>query len=168
MFVPFSTLPDESRVWVFQANRRLTREESALAAERLRTFTDEWSVHGSPLRTSFRIEFDQFIILAADESAQNASGCSIDSSVRVLKSVEQALGIQLFERNLVAFKKAEEVMMLPVKELKQNFMDGILTEDTLTFNNLVPTKSAFEKEWITPAGATWLKRYMRDPLAKVD
>lgn len=167
MFVPFTSLPAATRIWVFQANRPFTTDELQMAEKQLRAFTDEWAVHGSPLDTSFAIKYHQFIVLAADESHQSASGCSIDSSVRVLKAIEQSTGVQLFDRTLVAFKRGEQVVLFPLQQLKQKFAEGILNEDSLTFNNLVSTKGAFEKEWLVPAGETWLKRYLTNPLAKV-
>lgn len=167
MFVPFESLPPASRVWVFQASHPFTAHLSGVH-ERLKAFTEEWSVHGMPLDTSYTVAFDQFIILAADESAQSASGCSIDSSVHALKSIEQAFGVSLFDRNLVAFKTDTGVMTLPLQELKQKFSEGILNGDSLTFNNLVSTKAEFQNRWIVPASETWLKRYMARPLAKVD
>lgn len=167
MFIPFTNLPAASRIWIFQASRALTAGELAGVESKLRGFCEEWAVHGLPLETSFTVKFDQFIVLAADEGRQSASGCSIDSSVRVLKDIEQFLGIQLFERNQVAFKTEKGILFVPFQELKQKFQAGILKEDTLTFNNLVDTKAAFEKNWLVPAGETWVKRYIPNPLAKV-
>ena len=167
MFVPFESLPATSRVWIFQADRPLTADEMPVVEVRLRQFTDEWAVHGTPFDTSYLIRFNQFIILAADESRQNASGCSIDSSVRVLKEIEGLLGVQLFNRNLIAFKSGDNVVLIPLNELKQNFQSGILNEGTLTFNNLVSVKGDLETSWLVPAGETWVKRYIPNTLAKV-
>ena len=167
MFVPFQELPRSSRIWVFQANRPFTVEEERVAGIRLRQFTEEWMVHGSPFDTSYSIRFSQFIVLAADESTQGASGCSIDSSVRVLKELEKVLRIDLFDRNLVAFLIDERVQLVPLGELKQKFQDGMLNQDTLSFNNLVTTVEDLDERWLVPAGQTWLKRYMANPLAKV-
>ena len=120
-----------------------------------------------PLNTSFRIDFNQFIVLAADESEHTASGCSIDSSVRVLKELEERLDLTLMDRNRVVFKKGEALLTLPLAEVKENFSNGILSEDTLTFNNLVKTKAELEREWLVPARQTWVRRYIPNPLAKV-
>jgi hypothetical protein len=168
MYIPFESLPSSSRIWIFQSNRPFTAKEVELLTARLRTFTDEWNVHGMPLNTSFKVSHNQFIILAADESQQSASGCSIDSSVRTLKEIEQSLGLELFDRNLVAFKKENTVLTIPLSQLKENFASGILEEGTLTFYNLVNTKAQLENDWLVPAKATWLKRYISNPLAKVN
>lgn len=167
MFVPFETLPQTSRIWIFQADRSFSSQEAKVVDRMLREFTDEWAVHGTPIETSYSIQHDQFIILAADERQQAASGCSIDSSVRVLKNVEQLLGIKLFSRDFVAFLVDDKVEVVALKELKEKFGSGILNDHSLTFNNLVNTKGDLAKGWVVRAGETWLRRYMPNPLAKV-
>jgi hypothetical protein len=167
MLVSFESLPANARVWVFQANRPFSERELEVISSRLQSFTEQWNVHGIPLNTSYRIAFNQFIVLAADESQQAASGCSIDSSVRVLKELEEMLDVNLFDRNRVVFKRADSFATFTLSEIKQNFLNGILSEDTLTFNNLVKTKAELESQWLVPAGQSWVRRYIPNPLAKV-
>ena len=167
MFVPFESLPPTARIWIFQAKRPFTDQETEIIIGRLRSFTSEWNVHGKPLEASFQIEFRQFIVLAADERGGTASGCSIDSSMRALKEVEQSLGLSLFDRDQIAFKTPKGIVTIPLAKLKENFANGIIGEDTLTFYNLVNTKTQLEHEWLVPAKDTWLKRYITNPLAKV-
>lgn len=167
MFVPFSSLPPSARVWIFQSNRPFGPDEMAFAEGNLRQFTDGWTVHGAPLNASFTIEHHQFIVLAADESHASASGCSIDSSVRALKEIEQSVGIDLFDRSHAAFMIGNKVQLIPVSKLKEKFGDGTLNSDSLTFNNLVNTKSALSESWLAPAASTWLKRYLPAELLKV-
>jgi hypothetical protein len=167
MFVLFDSLPPTSRIWIFQSNRPFSETELEHVEETLRGFSEGWAAHGSPLKTSFAVKFNQFIILAADETHEAPSGCSIDSSVRTLKSLEQALGVQLFDRNKIAFRSGDTISLIATQQLKQKFHDGTLNEGTLTFNNLVDTKSALDKDWIVPAGNTWLRRYIPNELVKV-
>lgn len=168
MFVPFESIASDARIWIFQSSRPFTADESRIVESRLRHFTDDWAAHGQPLKTSFKLEHNQFIILAADEDHQGASGCSIDSSVRELKELERMLGIDLFDRNLVAFKDGEQILLVHLQQLKEKFGDGTLKADSFTFNNLVGTKLDFEKNWIVPASRTWLKRYIPNQLANVE
>lgn len=167
MFILFENLPSKARVWVFQSNRPFTSEELGMAEAKLHEFTQSWAVHGAPFNTSYRIAYNQFIILGADETQQNASGCSIDSSVRVLKELEQVFSLELFDRSRAAFWVNEAVMLVPLQDLKQKFQDGTLNHETLAFNNLVQTKKDLDESWLAPAGQTWLKRYISNPLAKV-
>jgi hypothetical protein len=166
MFVPFASISPESRIWIFQAERAMSSEELQIVEEKLRAFTESWAAHGEPLKTSFTVKFDQFIILAADEDHHSPSGCSIDSSFRVLKEIEGMTGIPLFDRNLVAFMVDDQVMLIPLRDLKEKFAAGILKQDTLSFNNLISIKAELDAKWLVPARETWLKRYILDELVK--
>lgn len=166
MFVPFSQLPPEARVWIFQSDRPFSAAACEGIQSRLKAFTDEWAVHGIPMNTSFQILHDHFIVLAADETQQAASGCSIDSSVRVLKEIEQTFGVNLFERTNVAFSTGGSVQLFPLASMKEKFASGVLNEESLTFNNLVNTKADLEARWLVRAGDTWLRRYLPKPLEK--
>lgn len=160
MFVPFESIPSTSRVWIFQSGRKLSQEEKTIISGQLKLFTEEWAAHGQPLMASFDIPYDRFIILAADEGFNAPSGCSIDASIRVIKEIENQLQLDLFNREQVAFKKDDEVLVIPLQNLRQKYREGSWNEKTLTFNNLVNVKGRLGEEWIIPAGNTWLKRYV--------
>lgn len=160
MFIPFDSLPDHARLWIYQANRPVTNSEKNIISDALLAFTQQWLVHGEPMMASYAIYHDQFLILAADEGYNAASGCSIDGSVRALKTLGEQLHIDFFDRGTVAFKKENQLVLIPVASLKNAGKEGIWSEDTLTFNNLVATKGDFETGWIVRAGDTWLKRYI--------
>lgn len=160
MFIPFESLPSHARLWIYQANRRVTNSEKDIISNALMAFTQQWLVHGEPMMASYALLHDQFIVLAADEGYNAASGCSIDGSVRTLKTLGEQLNIDFLERGTVAFKKENEVVLIPVSTLKQKSQEGFWDEGTLTFNNLVSNKAEFETNWIVPAGDTWLKRYI--------
>jgi hypothetical protein len=160
MFVPFETLADHSRLWVYQAERKLSSSETDIISRELLTFTEQWLVHGQPMKASFKIYHDQFLLLAADEGYNTASGCSIDGSVRLLKDLGRQIGVDFLDRGHVAFKKNDEILTVPVSSLKQKSMDGFWTKDTLVFNNLINVKSDINRAWILPAGETWLRRYL--------
>ena len=159
MFVPFESISPKSRIWIYQSDRKLTDAEKTIMNDLLGSFTNTWAAHGEPLRTSFDIRYDHFIILAADEDFNSASGCSIDGSVRVIKEIEQRVGIQLFDRQKVAFLKNNVITTMTLSELKQKYLEGIWNESTPAFNNLVSIKGQLDSDWIVPAGKTWLKRY---------
>jgi hypothetical protein len=157
MYLPFESMPGHSRVWIYQANRRLTTQEGDYLVKGLRNLCDQWAAHGVPLRTSYTFQFGQFIILAVDDGA---SGCSIDDSVHQLQGFQQKLGIDLFDRSQVAFRQADQIVLHPLKELKHLFEGRTLTADTIAFNNLVSTKDEWEKQWQAPVRESWLSRHL--------
>ena len=167
MYIPFEQLPANSRVWVYQADRAFSFEEEKIIAQSLTRFCADWVAHGNPLRTSFRIEYRQFVILSVDESSAGASGCSIDGSVRVLKELGARLTIDFFDRTRVAFLINGEIETHPLSQLGVLFESARLKPSTQVFNNLVATKSAWEKTWEVTAENSWLVKYFpKDALSQ--
>jgi hypothetical protein len=160
MFAPFDVLEDSARIWIYQAGRKFTLEEKNTISDTLRAFTHSWVAHGNPLKTSFTILYDQFIVLAADENFNEASGCSIDSSVRVIRQLDEQFSLSLFDRTKIGFLKGEQVEMIPLNELSRAIAEGRWKDNSMFFNNVIGTKGQLKNGWIIPANETWLKRYL--------
>jgi hypothetical protein len=160
MYAPFDTLADSARIWIYQSGRKFTHTEKSTISEVLSTFTHAWVAHGNPLKTSFTILQDQFIVLAADENFNEASGCSIDSSVRVIRQIDQQFSLNLFDRTKVAFLIRDQIEILPLNELPAALSRRQWNQKTLVFNNVVETKGDLKTNWIVQADQTWLKRYL--------
>jgi len=160
MHIPFSALPDHSRLWIYQSNRKLTSTDISIISQALLSFTQQWSAHGDPLMTSFEIKLDQFIVLAANERHVPASGCSIDGAVRAIKDLGERLDIDFFDRTAIAFYLDERVKLIPMTALKKHFSDGSLNQDSQFINLLVPSKEDLEKGLLVPVSQTWLRRYL--------
>lgn len=160
MYLPFDILPEHSRIWIYQASRPLNSSEVTIISDELTAFTNGWSAHGIPLQSSFDIRFNQFVILAADENVQEASGCSIDDSVRKVKQLEQKINVDLFDRKCIAFLKDRDVITVPMNNLKEEYNRGVWDGGTLVFNNVITRKAELKTGWLVPAEITWLKRYL--------
>lgn len=167
MLVPFDTLPNHARVWVYQSNRAFQPREEEQLALALASFCHSWAAHQVPLRASFHVSYHHFIVLAADETLQPASGCSIDSSVQMLQRVQQPLGLDLFDRRQAAFLVDGAVVLHPVAQVAKQLAAGTLQESTLYFNNLVADMGSWRNEWLQPIGRSWLQRYLTKPLTRV-
>jgi hypothetical protein len=167
MFIPFETLSPSSRMWIYQSDKELSKEGVALAESFLRDYCDQWAAHGNPLKASFDIRYNRFIIMGVDETQNSASGCSIDDSVRAVKHISQKTGLDFFNREVIAFKKGDHIVTINLKDLKDAFSKGLWDETTLVFNNMIATKADLDTKWIVPAATTWLKRYLSTNTIKV-
>jgi hypothetical protein len=147
-----------SRVWVYQSNRLFSLSEAFEVEEMLNDFTKNWQSHGAPIKGAAWLFFGQFIILMADESATGVSGCSTDTSVRLIKDMEKKFGISLFDRMTLAFVLKDKVELLPMSQLPYAAENGFINKDTLYFNNLVQTKEELENNWIIPISESWLAK----------
>ena len=94
----FKGLPDHSRVWVYQADRFFTEAEEAIVEKQLDYFIHGWTAHSKQLVATGLIAFRKFLILMVDEKSEAASGCSIDSSVRMIQDLEVKLACSFFDR----------------------------------------------------------------------
>ena len=149
---------DQSRVWIYQSNRIFSVQEALEIEEKLNEFTREWKSHQSPVKGFGTLFFGRFIILMADETATGVSGCSTDSSVRLIKELEQVYHVTLFERTLLAFIIKDQIQQLPVSQLKYAFENNFIDGDTLFFDNNVCTKSDLLVEWIIPIKNSWISK----------
>src|SRR5579872_575017 len=147
-----------SRVWVYQSPRLFFLSEALAIEELLQDFVQSWNSHGTPVKGYANLFYGQFIVLLADETASGVSGCSTDSSVRLIKDIEQRFGINLFDRLMLAFRIGDKVQMIPLAQLPYAIENGFVTRDTLYFNNTVQTKAELENNWIIPLKDSWLAR----------
>ena len=158
-------LPEEmdasSRVWIYQSSRLFSISEALQIEEMLNEFVSSWHSHGVAVKGYALMFYGQFIILMADETASGVSGCSTDTSVRLMKSIEQKFNVQLFDRLLLAFLIEGKVQLLPISQLDFAEQNQFISRDTIYFNNTVQTKKELEEKWLQPLKESWLKDRMR-------
>lgn len=154
---------DNARVWIYQSTRLFSLAEAFAIEEMLDNFTAQWQSHGRPVKARGYLFFGQFIVLLADESATLVSGCSTDSSVALIKKIEQAFATPLLDRTQLAFVVNDKIERLPLAQVDYAFEKGFIDADTLYFNNTVQTKNALEQEWIIPLSKSWLAKRLARP-----
>jgi len=147
-----------SKVWVYQSSRLFTMSEALQIEEMINQFAQNWVSHGIPVKGAAHLFFGKFVVLIADESATGVSGCSTDSSVRLIKEIEKIFGVNMFDRLALAFIDKDKVQILPMPQLKYAVEQGFITADTLFFNNVVLTKEELENNWIIPVKDSWLAK----------
>jgi len=149
---------DNSHVWIYQSNRIFTFPEAVRIEELLRDFARTWKSHGTPVKGYSNLLFGQFVIFMADETASGVSGCSTDSSVRLIKNIEKDFEVDMFDRQLLAFVVNERIQMIPLSQVNHLLEDGVITANTLYFNNTILTKKELLKSWIIPVKKSWLAK----------
>jgi hypothetical protein len=127
----------------------------------LEDFVANWKSHGAKVKGYATVLYGQFILIMADETATTVGGCSTDSSVHVIKAIEQMTGVQMFNRTLLAFYIKDAVQTIPQAQLKYALENSLLSMDTLYFNNLVHTKATLEKDWLQPISKSWLAQTIK-------
>jgi hypothetical protein len=146
-----------SRVWIYQCNRLFMISEALEIEDMLNSFVESWNSHGAKVKGYANLLFGQFLVLMADETAAGVSGCSTDSSVRLVKQIEEKFKVDMFNRQNLAFIVKEKIQTIPLAQLKYAFDNNFINAETFYFNNLVATKQALLTEWLVPIKDSWLK-----------
>lgn len=161
MFVPFESLPEESRVWIFQANRSFSEQELQEIEEKLTHFITQWTAHGADLKASFEIRYKRFIILALDQNLNTATGCSLDASVHFVQQLEKEYNVDLLDKMNVSYKQGEHVAYKQLNDFRKMAKEKAVSPKTIVFNNLVNTKAEYLSEWEVPASDSWHNRFLK-------
>ncbi|TWR27533.1 ABC transporter ATPase [Mucilaginibacter pallidiroseus] len=144
-----------SRVWIYQADRKLSDTEVQQIQIAMDNFTRSWTAHNNQLLAKAEIRYNRFLILFVDESQAGASGCSIDKSVNFMKQVEEHFGINLFDRFNLAYRDGEEVISLPRHQFEDLIKEGKITKETIVYNNLAQTLTELQTKWEVPFKDSW-------------
>ncbi len=161
MLVDFDTLPDESRVWIYQANRSFTEEEIAEIESKLNTFIEAWTAHGKDLQSGYKVVYKRFIVIALNQNLNNATGCSIDASVRFIQQLEQDYNVDLMDKMNVSYKQGEFIAYKPLLDFKKMAKQKAVSKNTIVFNNLVNNIAEFKDNWEVPASESWHSRFIK-------
>lgn len=137
----FESLGNASKVWLYLAERRLSDEEVRFTLENLSGFNVTWSAHGKKLNSNATVLFNHIIVLAVDETFELASGCSIDSSVHVIKKIGSALNVDFFNRMNVLVWNESDFMLAPFSQIRKNKGINYL-------NPLVSTLGELREHWL--------------------
>ncbi len=153
-----SDFDDNSKVWIYQSSRLFLMSEAFEMEDMLKSFVANWKSHGDTVKGFANLFFGQFIILMADETQSGVSGCSTDSSVRLIKEIEQKFNVDLFNRQNLAFIVKDKIQLLPLSQLNYAVENNFINGDTFYFNNTVLSKKELLEKWIVPVKESWLNK----------
>lgn len=161
MLVDFNTLPEESRVWIYQANRSFTDAELSEIEFKLNTFIGNWTAHGSDLQSGYTIVYKRFIVIGLNQNLNRASGCSIDASVHFIQQLEKDYNVDLMDKMNVSYKQGEFIAYKPLTDFKKMAKEKAVSKNTIVFNNLVTNIAEFNENWEVPASDSWHSRFLK-------
>jgi hypothetical protein len=161
MLVDFNTLPETSRVWIYQANRSFTENEIEEIKSKLDVFIENWTAHGSDLQSGYEVKYKRFIVIALNQSLNVATGCSIDSSVHFIQQLEKEYNIDLMDKMNVSYKQGEYVAYKTLIDFKKMAKQRAVSKNTIVFNNLVANKAEYLENWEVPASESWHSRFLK-------
>ena len=160
MIVDFKTMPDDSRIWIYQSNRDFNESEIGIINDKTISFLDNWQAHGKDLECSYSIIDKRFIIIAVNESFNPIGGCSIDFSLQLIKDISNTIGIDLLNRLVVNLKIDNRLESLSLSDLKNKIKDGEFSPETIIFNTAINSKSELLNNFEIDIKSSWLSKFI--------
>ena len=160
MIVDFKTMPDDSRIWIYQSNRDFNESEIGIINDKTTSFLDNWQAHGKDLECSYSIIDKRFIIIAVNESFNPIGGCSIDFSLQLIKDISNTIGIDLLNRLVVNYKLDNRIESLSLSDLKNKIKDGDFSPETIIFNSAINSKSELLNNFEIDIKSSWLSKFI--------
>lgn len=159
--VPFDTLPDSARVWVFASDRPLDDNAASRLLGEVDRFLAHWQAHGHPLDGARDWRYGRFLTIAVDQTTAGASGCSIDGLYRALRALQDALGTNLLAGGVLHYRDAAgDVTAVSRAEFAARAANGEITRDTVVFDLSVDALGNWRERFETPASAGWHVRLL--------
>ena len=162
--VGFHALPDTARLWCFGADRDLADAESEAVEASMALFVDQWTAHDQRLAGGFEWKDGRFLLVGVDERVEQASGCSIDSLLRHLRTLEAELSVNLADGRLVWFRSPDgAVRSVTRDEFRSRASRGEIGGDTPVFDlSLTEVGQLRGGRFELPASESWHSRYLGD------
>ena len=106
--------------------------------------------------------YNRFIVVALNETLQNASGCSIDALMNLIQILEKEFDLILLDRMNVLYRdKSKNINYLTLKDFVKMVKSKSINSKTTVFNNLVTNKEEYMNSWEVPAIDSWHSRYFK-------
>lgn len=148
------------RIWIYTISQLLTEDQLTKLKSRCQNFVSTWTAHEVSLDASFELYKNRLLIFKVNEANYNASGCSIDKQLRLVKELEQEFSIELLNRLLVAYENNDEVAVVKQSEIAGLLQNGTISENTLVFDNTISQSFDLAGNWKRPLKDTYLSKYL--------
>lgn len=117
------------KLWIYQFKKDLSEIQLLEIDSSLTEFTKNWESHGQKLEATSLIIENHFILLAVNEVIFEASGCSIDKSVAVLKNIDYKFELDLFNRLNIAIQKKKKFDFYTAMEIQKKLSQGMISTE---------------------------------------
>jgi len=129
----------ESRMWFYGLKTPMNAAQAAELKGIMDDFVGGWKAHGAQLAAAYRLIANQFLIIAVDETQQQATGCSIDKSVHLLQEFGENHDLDFFNRMLVHVMENGTFTSYSTAELKAGIAEGKIGPNTQIMNTTAAT-----------------------------
>ena len=160
MFVDYSTITEEAKVWVYPSSRKFYPNEIEGIESKVKDFLEKWKSDDENFKASYQFLYNRFIVLFADDKNSTLTNSDIDTSVSFILGLQQEYEVELLDKMNACFKQGEYVQYKDLKDFKKLLKNKAVTAKSIIFDNLITTKVDFDNNWEIPLEESWYNRYL--------
>jgi len=159
MLIEFNKISSQSPIWIFQANKIFDLSLIKKIEEDTINFLNSWTSHNVEIKSSFKIVHNLFLIISVESDFSRPSGCSIDKLTNFIKEINKLYDIDFLDRLNISYRHENMIKVVNIVQFKKLILDGLISKDTIVFNNTIRNKGELNKNWETKAHNSWHKKY---------
>lgn len=147
-----------NKLWIFQSKQYFTNSEYKQIVKIIKKFLSNWVSHGILIQAKMKIIENRFIKILLSEENIPISGCAIDSMIKMIKEIDnQYPQLQLLNRNLVSYKKNNQIITVDIANLKSKIKNGDVNSNDVIYNSFVTSQREYNEKFTQKIGISWLK-----------
>lgn len=150
----YESLPDNSKVWIYPANRKFYPQEISEIRSKIEIFLKNWTQETTSVSSKYALFYDRFIVIFTSPELILKTG-TVDRLVSFILELQQAYDLELLDKMNVCFKQGTHVQYKELKSFKQLIKNRSVNRNTIVFDNRVATKNEFDNFWEIPASESW-------------
>jgi len=151
----YKEYPANAKVWVYQSNTHLDDDDIGFLKVEIDDFINTWESHGSMLKADFDVFHNLFVVFFVDEEGDRMCGRAQDASVNLMKKMEEQLETEFLNRMNLAYMANDKVIPVNMDNFTKLIAEGVITDNTLVFNNTITTKKEFDTIFKAPLKNSW-------------
>jgi len=160
MFVDYSTLPEDAKVWVYPSSRKFYPTEIVEIEQKVKTFVENWKADDENFKASYQFLHNRFIIFVADVTETTITNLDIDASVSFILELQETYKVELLDKMNACFKQGEFIQYKELKDFKKLVKNKAVTSKTIIFDNLINNKEDLENFWEISIENSWYNRFL--------
>ncbi len=157
MYVPFDKIDENAKCWIYILEKNINFKSDEINLI-LKSLCEKWKSHNNEVVSSFQIYRDRYIILFAEEGI---SGCSIDSSNRLLRYELDRLNINVMPNSKIGIFIENKIKLEDRSSIINLIQANKLQPNDKMINTTVTNKKEYNKNWILEINKSWLTNFIK-------
>lgn len=125
--------------WVFTSERSLVQVEVDQITHGLNEFFKQWTAHGAAVVASAAFIDNTVLIVAADQTKSDVTGCSKDKLYHIVQKLSADLGIDFMNRMMIPIYRDETIRLVHWNDMESMVQKNELSEDDVFIDGSLGT-----------------------------